>query len=177
MSHPTDVISSSSKVKWYVLIWFKYSIPLTCLKLIKCWSKLSNHPFYFKVIIRWFRYSRPDRGKTFISICKYITEFKVLYIYSQSSQDISISAFWKGVNINGFEALMSIWWKCILIFIWPGGILGTSSEIGWAEVNYPPVLSPQSNLTVQYKPWPRILRYQIQIKTTKWATLKMQWKN
>ena len=32
MSHPTYVISPSPEVKWYVLIWIKYLIPLTCLK-------------------------------------------------------------------------------------------------------------------------------------------------
>ena len=32
MSHPTYAISLSPQAKWYVLIWYKYSIPLTCLK-------------------------------------------------------------------------------------------------------------------------------------------------
>ena len=32
MSHPTYVISLSPQTKWYMLIWFKYWIPLTCLK-------------------------------------------------------------------------------------------------------------------------------------------------
>ena len=31
MSHPAHVISLSPQAKWYVLIWFKYFIPLTCL--------------------------------------------------------------------------------------------------------------------------------------------------
>ena len=31
MSHLTYVISLSPQAKWYVLIWFKYLIPLTCL--------------------------------------------------------------------------------------------------------------------------------------------------
>ena len=33
MSHPTYVISPSPQVKWYVLTWLEYLIPLTCLKL------------------------------------------------------------------------------------------------------------------------------------------------
>ena len=33
MSNPTFVISLSPQAKWYVLIWFKFSIPLTCLKI------------------------------------------------------------------------------------------------------------------------------------------------
>ena len=32
MSHPTYVISLSPQTKWYVLIWYRYLIPLTCLK-------------------------------------------------------------------------------------------------------------------------------------------------
>jgi len=32
MSHPTYVILLFPQVKWYVLIWYKYLIPLTCLK-------------------------------------------------------------------------------------------------------------------------------------------------
>ena len=32
MSNPTYVISLSPQAKWYVLIWLKYLIPLTCLK-------------------------------------------------------------------------------------------------------------------------------------------------
>ena len=32
MSHPTHVIPQSRQAKWYVLIWFEYLIPLTCLK-------------------------------------------------------------------------------------------------------------------------------------------------
>ena len=34
MNNPTYVISISLQAKWYVLIWFKYLIPLTCLKYI-----------------------------------------------------------------------------------------------------------------------------------------------
>ena len=33
MIHSTYVISLSPQAKWHVLIWFKYLIPLTCLKL------------------------------------------------------------------------------------------------------------------------------------------------
>ena len=39
MSHPTYVISISPQAKWYVLIWFKYSIPLTCLKIKRSWCR------------------------------------------------------------------------------------------------------------------------------------------
>ena len=36
MSHPTYVISLYPEAKWYVFIWIKYLIPLTCLKI---WSQ------------------------------------------------------------------------------------------------------------------------------------------
>jgi len=41
MSHPTYVISLSPQAKWDMLIWFKYLIPLTCLKIH--WD--TNHNF------------------------------------------------------------------------------------------------------------------------------------
>ena len=43
MSHSTYVISWSPQAKCYVLIWFKYLIPLTCLKIFRIpngWWKL-----------------------------------------------------------------------------------------------------------------------------------------
>ena len=48
MSHSAYVISLSPQAKWYVLIWFKYLIPLTCLKL-RVIARLSQ--FAPKVII------------------------------------------------------------------------------------------------------------------------------
>ena len=43
MSHPTYyVISLSPQVKWYVLIWFKYFTPLTCLKIFHFFLQNNN---------------------------------------------------------------------------------------------------------------------------------------
>ena len=60
MSNPTYVISLSPQAKWYVLIWLKYLIPLTCLN----WTllKLKWRPWEKRMV------SRLKRGRTCLSM-------------------------------------------------------------------------------------------------------------
>ena len=52
MSHPTHVLSLSPQSKWYVLIWSKYLIPLTCLNIASTNHWIEKGPFeYAKVIV------------------------------------------------------------------------------------------------------------------------------
>ena len=62
MRHPTYVISVSPQAKWYVLIWFKYLIPLTCLKQLK--AKLAYNKLVSVVFLNFIPNSTTENFPT-----------------------------------------------------------------------------------------------------------------